>query len=67
MIDVLKEIELLEQITDAAEDGDFERVIELCQDKIHDNVKAVKDFERAYAKDSFVADIRRQNAKAADK
>lgn len=66
MIDVLKEIELLELITDAAEDGDFEKVIELCRDKIHDNVKAVKDFEKAYAKDSFVADIRRHNAKAAD-
>ena len=46
MIDLLKEIELLEQVCEAAEDGDF---------------------ERAYAKDSFVADIRRQNAKAADK
>lgn len=67
MIDLLKEIELLEQVCEAAEDGDFEKVTELCRDKISDNLKAVRDFERAYAKDSFVADIRRQNAKAADK
>tara|TARA_B100000925_G_C21709258_1_gene345868 strand:+ start:262 stop:462 length:201 start_codon:yes stop_codon:yes gene_type:complete len=66
MIDVLKEIELLEQIREAAEDGDLEKVTELCRDKIHDNLKAVRDFERAYAKDSFVADIRRQDAKAAN-
>ena len=66
MIDVLKEIELLVQICEAAEDGDLEKVTELCRDKIHDNLKAVRDFERAYAKDSFVADIRRQDAKAAN-
>ena len=66
MIDVLKEIELLEQIREAAEDGDLEKVTELCRDKIHDNLKAVRDFERAYAKDSFVADIRRHEAKAAN-
>ena len=66
MIDVLKEIELLEQIREAAEDGDLEKVTELCRDKIHDNLKAVRDFERAYAKDSFVADIRGQDAKAAN-
>jgi|TARA_Y200000002_G_scaffold380472_2_gene392039 hypothetical protein len=47
MIDVLNEIEYLEKIKDAAEDKDFAKVIELCRDKIHDNVKIVKDFEFA--------------------
>ena len=45
MIDLLKEIELLEQVCEAAEDGDFEKVTELCRDKIHDNLKAVRDFD----------------------
>ena len=66
MIDVLEEIALLEKIKDAASEQDYGKVIELCADKIHENVKAVKDFERAYAQDSFVAAIRRQDAKAAD-
>lgn len=47
MIDVLNEIELLEQICEAAEDGDFEKVTELCRHKIDNNVKVVKDFEFA--------------------
>ena len=45
MNDVLNEIEYLEKIQEAAEEKDFEKVIELCRDKIHDNVQIVKNFE----------------------
>ena len=49
MIDVLQEIALLYKIRDAAEEKDYAKVLELCDDKIHDNTQAVKKFEDSYA------------------
>ena len=49
MIDVLEEIALLYKIRNAAEEKNYAKVLELCDDKIHDNTQAVKKFEDSYA------------------